>query len=238
MHDSRIGSKGPVKVIVLDGQTESVGEIQGEFEEIVRLVLQRPVPAGSAVAIERGSITAMGEVRGCEPLGNQFAVYLKIDHVVPETAMSSFLNKTNASPGVPAGDSAAVRLESELGRIPSLFARLMHVGLLRLDCPVTETGYLERRHAQLFMDWLSSQLADQKADLDQYFSSLQGHRRSLVHLWLTFPPYEVAVPRDARQADRDLFRAELETLGAMFRAELTASAAADAAAVRPELAWQ
>lgn len=237
MHNTKLGSNGPVKVIVLDGQTESVGEIQGEFEEIVRLVLQRPVPAGSAVAIERGSITAMGEVRGCEPVGNQFAVYLKIEQIIPQSGIPPFLNTPATCPGT-AVDPAAVRLEGELGRIPSLFGRLMHVGLLRLDCPVTESGYLERRHGQLFMDWLSSQLAEQKADLDQYFSSLQGHRRSLVRLWLTFPPYEVAVPREARQADRDLFRAELEALGAMFRAELTKSAAADGAAARPELAWQ
>jgi hypothetical protein len=66
---------------------------------------------------------------------------------------------------------------------------------------------LARSHGQLFSEWISFSLAEQQADLEQYYTSQAdgngGHRSD--HL----------VPAIAADAERQLFLTDLETLRAL-----------------------
>ncbi len=124
-----------------------------------------------------------------------------------------------------------------LSQIPTLFGRLVYLASLRNH----NTGQYEHHgfaqtygveaadramresHEAVFTQWLSHDLARQKADLDEYLRSLGEDPYRLVDVWLRLAPYRGYVPTAVRVADRALFHADIETLLESFRAGLGVS---------------
>ena len=117
-----------------------------------------------------------------------------------------------------------------LSQIPTLFGRLnflasfhdpvagrySHPDLLRLMGPDDTDRTLCGSHHQVFTQWLSLSLADQRADLHEYLDST-GSPRFAQH-------YRPLVPPTARAVERQLFFTDLETLLDLLRFEPAASA--------------
>lgn len=82
--------------------------------------------------------------------------------------------------------------------------RYSHEELLRILGPEETDRSLCNSHHQVFSEWLRYSLAEQKADLDDYVSTLPGGRRSLN--------YRSLVPPTARDVERQLYITDLETL--------------------------
>ena len=104
-----------------------------------------------------------------------------------------------------------------VSQVPTLFGRLVFLASLldpqtnRYSHPATEDlppedadRLLRNSHQQVFQQWISSRLADQKADLDEYLSTAQGPRHAL--------PYRNLAPATAREVERQLYLTDLETL--------------------------
>ncbi len=106
--------------------------------------------------------------------------------------------------------------------IPTLFGRLAYLASLRdpasgnyhhqaLDAvlgPEETDRALGRRHRRLFSDWLAHSMAEQRADLDQYLRTTGAPRdlRQFHHL----------IPPNARDVERQLFLADLDTLAQLL----------------------
>jgi hypothetical protein len=117
-----------------------------------------------------------------------------------------------------------------LSQIPTVFGRLAYLASLR--DPVTGRYALSRLaatdpedvdrglcqgHYQVFFQWLTSNLADQKADLDEYLGAA-GEPRSASY-------YHDLIPRTARTVERQLYLTDLETLLELRKLEHSACAA-------------
>lgn len=112
-----------------------------------------------------------------------------------------------------------------LAGIPTLFGRLVYLASLRgaasgcyrheaLDAllgPEDGDRTLRRCHSQIFSEWLACPLAEQKRDLDQYLSGVDGPRH--------FSQFESLIPATSREVERRLFLADLETLMDLLRWE-------------------
>lgn len=73
-------------------------------------------------------------------------------------------------------------------------------------------------HLEVFTYWLTLGLAEQKADLNEYFRGNAGsHRRP--HDWGYFRLYRDLIPASARPVERQLYLTDLETLLGLLRAE-------------------
>ncbi|MGQ9916507.1 MAG: hypothetical protein ACUVS7_03735 [Bryobacteraceae bacterium] len=124
-----------------------------------------------------------------------------------------------------------------LANIPSIYGRLAylaslvnvnsgryeHHGLATIFGPDEADQTLRKSHEQAFMDWLSLQLEQQKADLELYFSTLPPTKKTLVENWSRLKPYRMVVPASASEAQRDLFDSNLEILLSLLRSELALS---------------
>ena len=114
-----------------------------------------------------------------------------------------------------------------LSEIPTVFGRLVYLASLR--DPVTgEYSHdllsqamngeeadrtLRQAHHQVFFQWLTFNLADQKADLDEYFGE---------NPLLSVAEYRDLAPRSARGVERQLYFSDLETLLELWKAERSA----------------
>ena len=114
-----------------------------------------------------------------------------------------------------------------LSQIPTVFGRLVYLASLRNP----ETGgyshallsqamneeeadrLLRQAHHQVFFQWLTFNLADQKTDLDEYFSE---------NGLLSVAEYRDLAPRSARGVERQLYFSDLETLLELRKAERSA----------------
>jgi hypothetical protein len=110
-----------------------------------------------------------------------------------------------------------------LSEITTTFGRLVFLASLR--DPVTgqysrssltapDDAEVERQvqsaHHQVFFQWLTFNLADQKTDLDEYFKDAP---------MLSVAEYRELVPRTARRVERQLYLSDLETLLELRKAE-------------------
>jgi hypothetical protein len=119
---------------------------------------------------------------------------------------------------LPHRGAAPDALRRKLSQIPSLFGRLVHVASL---CDGSTGRYRETTlaaslgaedadrtlcllHHQLFSEWLSFNLSEQKSDLEDYLAGAELPKYA-SHLRLL-------VPRTARDVERQLFLTDLETL--------------------------
>lgn len=139
-------------------------------------------------------------------------------------------------------DAAADLWRHTLSQIPSVFGRLVylcslrdantgiyqHFGLAQTFGDVEAGRVLRESHQQIFADWLCFKLQEQKADLDMYFSNLEGYRRTVVETWTRLTPYRNLIPSSAPEADRQLFIVDLEAILDLLRNEYGVASGPDA----------
>jgi hypothetical protein len=120
-----------------------------------------------------------------------------------------------------------------LAQIPSVFGRLVYLSSLRdtnsgiyqhhglaLAFSAEEAHKaLAESHERSFSEWLNSSLAQQKADLDLYLSSLTPNRRPVIESWLKLAPYGNLAPSTARESERRLFSRDFQLLLEALRRE-------------------
>jgi len=110
-----------------------------------------------------------------------------------------------------------------LSQIPSSFGRLVYLSSLRdpntgeyqhfgfaqrfSDREADKT--LRRSHADTFSDWLCFSLEEQKAELDLYLAGLPQDAATVVANWKLLPPFANLIPVPTREAQRELFLADL-----------------------------
>jgi hypothetical protein len=78
---------------------------------------------------------------------------------------------------------------------------------------------IRRSHLGVFQEWLCFGLEQQKEELEEYFSGLEGDRRQIVSSWLTIEPYGNWVPAESRDVERKLFYADLTVILELIRNE-------------------
>jgi hypothetical protein len=127
-----------------------------------------------------------------------------------------------------------------VSQISSLYGRLVYLSSLRdantgayqhqglaLKFGDSEADRAIRSsHEQHFAEWLSSTLADQKADVDIYLASLSNNRAVVIETWLRVAPYRAVPPAAARPSERELFTTDFEHLLAALSREYTVAAPA------------
>lgn len=120
---------------------------------------------------------------------------------------------------------AAVLWRKTLAQVPTVFGRLAflaslrnpatgrynHQDLVRVLGPEETDRALCNSHHQVFSEWLKFSLSEQKADLDDYFSTAGGSRRAF--------DYHHLVPPTARDVERQLYLTDLETLLELLKYE-------------------
>ena len=110
-----------------------------------------------------------------------------------------------------------------LSQIPSSFGRLVYLSSLRdpntgeyqhfgfaqrfSDREADKT--LRRSHGDTFSDWLCFSLEEQKAELDLYLAGLPQDAATVVANWKLLPPFANLIPVPTREAQRELFLADL-----------------------------
>ena len=120
-----------------------------------------------------------------------------------------------------------------LSAIPTVLGRLAYLASLRDANAGTYQHFglsqrigegevdrmLRRSHLSVFQEWLCFGLEQQKSELEEYFSGLEGDRREIVANWLTLEPYSYWVPAESRDVERKLFHADLSVILEMIRTE-------------------
>jgi hypothetical protein len=117
--------------------------------------------------------------------------------------------------------------------IPTLLGRLAYLASLREVNTGTYQHFglaqrigegevdrmIRRSHLSVFQEWLCFGLEQQKEELEEYFSGLEGDRRQIVSSWLTIEPYGSWVPAESREVERKLFYADLTVVLELIRSE-------------------
>lgn len=130
-------------------------------------------------------------------------------------------------------NAAADIWKKTLSQIPSIFGRMVylaslrnsnsgdyeHHGVAQFFGAENASTALGESHQEVFAEWLCMDLPQQKRDLDVYLSGLEGVRRTVLSTWLRLEPYRGCVPASAREVERELYLADLETLLALLRNE-------------------
>ena len=113
-----------------------------------------------------------------------------------------------------------------LSQIPSVFGRLFylaslrnpnsgryeHHGLALVFGEDEANRALKRSHSQVFREWLTFNLEQQKADLDLYLSGLNEDKRTVLTTWLELAPYRNLIPFTLRGVEKRLYTADLKAL--------------------------
>ena len=129
---------------------------------------------------------------------------------------------------------AAVDLWSRtLERIPTEYGRLVylaslrnpnsglyeHHGLAARFSDLEANAVLRSSHEQVFLQWLALGLREQKADLDEYLSSLDDDKRLVTETWLRLMPFRNLMPDSARSAEADLYASDFRILLELLKGE-------------------
>lgn len=113
-----------------------------------------------------------------------------------------------------------------LAQIPSVFGRLdylarlrdpnsgiyKHHGLAQVFGEAEADRALRESHLTSFHEWLALPLEHQKVDLALFFSGLLVDRQTLIETWLRLAHYRNLIPASAREPERLLYLADIETL--------------------------
>jgi hypothetical protein len=127
-----------------------------------------------------------------------------------------------------------------LSAIQSVFGRLVylsslrdvnndqyrHHGLATLYGELETDRALRESHEQVFAEWLTFPLEQQRSDLDIYLSSLNTPRRTLLQTWQRLAPYRNMIPTSAMEPERNLYLLDVETLLESLRSEYVSGLAA------------
>lgn len=119
-----------------------------------------------------------------------------------------------------------------LDDIPTLFGRLVYLASLRDSTsgyyyesslgPLMGAEGVDRAirysHHRVFSEWLACNLAEQKEDLDGFLRN-QGYFPGEPINWSVALPYRALIPPAARDVERQLYLADLETLLELLTAE-------------------
>jgi len=125
---------------------------------------------------------------------------------------------------LPSGSAYRDSVKSTLPKIPSLFGRLMYIAARRDSerdyyQSLAEDGafdphevdqVLRYEHLKSFEAWLCLSLEGQAADVTAYVREHLGNRIVDIRSWKQALPYSQLIPSTALQAQRDLFRSDLE----------------------------
>ncbi len=120
-----------------------------------------------------------------------------------------------------------------LAQIPTIFGRLVylatlrngntgayeHYGLAQIFGDEEADRTLRQSHMQIFNEWLCFSLEQQKSDLEEYLSSLEGGTRTVLGTWIRLSPYRGLVPTNAREVEKQLYTTDLETVLELLRYE-------------------
>ena len=124
--------------------------------------------------------------------------------------------------------------QRSLSQIPTVFGRLVYLASLyernsgkyrnsSLELylnPEEAERVIRHSHHQVFSKWLAFSLAEQKEDLEQYLTGVgppSEATRNVTHA------YRQAIPAGAREIERQLYLADLETLLELLKAERAAA---------------
>jgi hypothetical protein len=113
-----------------------------------------------------------------------------------------------------------------LSQVPTAFGRIAylaslrdsntgryeHFGLAQIYSEESADRALRLSHTQAFSEWLNYPLEQQKADLEEYLSSVDENRDRILKTWSTLAPYRNLLPTDASEAERQLFVSDLELI--------------------------
>ncbi len=113
-----------------------------------------------------------------------------------------------------------------LSQIPSVFGRLVYISSLRnsnnghyehhglalLFGEEEANRALKKSHSQVFGEWLTFNLEQQKADLDLYISGLTEDRRTVLETWQKLAPYRNLMPASVKGVERRLYVADLKAI--------------------------
>jgi hypothetical protein len=94
-----------------------------------------------------------------------------------------------------------------------------HVGLAQRIGEDAADGIIRASHLAAFEEWLNCGLAQQKSELEEYFSGLEGDRREIVAAWIDVNPFGDWVPAESRDVERELFAADLGIALEIIRSE-------------------
>src|SRR5579864_5912489 len=118
-----------------------------------------------------------------------------------------------------------------LSQIPSVFGRLVYVSSLRnpnngryehhglalIFGEDDANKALKKSHIQLFSEWLTFSLEQQKADLELYLSGLPDNRDLVLENWIKLAPYRNLIPSSVRGVERRLYITDLTALLAVLK---------------------
>ena len=142
----------------------------------------------------------------------------------------------------PGGERSEIRFERgpaadlwrhTLTQIPTVFGRLVylsslrnqntglyeHHGLIQIFGDEEADRTLRQSHAQVFAEWLCFGLEEQKGDLEEYLSSLEGTKERVLSTWIRLSPYRNLLPSEAREVERHLYVSDLETVLELLKYE-------------------
>jgi len=135
------------------------------------------------------------------------------------------MKRAEASDGL--DRSAASDLwRNTLSQIPTTFGRLVylsslrdvnsgqyeHHGLALIFGPEEAGRALKKSHKQVFAEWITFNLEQQKADLDLYLSGLLEDKRTVLENWQRLTPYANLMPASAKRIERQLYLSDLTAL--------------------------
>jgi hypothetical protein len=94
-----------------------------------------------------------------------------------------------------------------------------HFGLAQRIGEVEVDRVIRRSHMTAFQEWLCFGLEQQKEELEEYFSGLEGDKREIVSSWSTLEPWTNWVPGESRDVERKLFNDDLAVILEVVRSE-------------------
>jgi hypothetical protein len=129
--------------------------------------------------------------------------------------------------------AAALAWQRTLSEIPTLIGRVAylsslrnlhtgsyeHFGLAQRIGEEEVDRILRHSHIRAFQQWLCFGLEQQKEEIDEYFSGLEGDKREIISNWLTLEPWNHWVPGESRDVERRLFNDDLEVVLESVRVE-------------------
>ncbi len=118
-----------------------------------------------------------------------------------------------------------------LSQIPSVFGRLVYVSSLRnpnngcyehhglalIFGEEDANKALRKSHLQIFTEWLTFNLEQQKTDLEVYLEGLPDDRATVLENWIKLAPYRNLIPGSIRGVERKLYITDLTALLEVFK---------------------